>query len=376
MTVTGIIFSNLHDSSIPELTAMRTMASIPFGCRYRFIDFALSNMVNADITDVNIITHHNYRSLMDHVGAGKDWDLSRRTGGLTILPPYVLSTDKNAKMYYDTRLEALKSIADTVMRLTSDYVVLSDCDNICNINLNEAIETHIAYNADITACVKELDITPETSEQYNVIAYGDDGEVTDIINHPKNFAGRAAVSIDVWVVNTKYLQSIVKEAITSGYASLTKDLFCRKIGIDNLRIYKYDGFYAPIESIRDYFEVSMSMLDSENRNALFGIKSRPVFTKVRNSPPTIHSEGSKVVNSLIADGCTIEGTVENSILFRGVKIEKGAVVKNCILFQDTQISASAFVNCVIADKNVVVKSGVMLSGHPTMPFCIGKGKTI
>ena len=143
-----------------------------------------------------------------------------------------------------------------------------------------------------------------------------------------------------------------------------------------VKIYRYDGFYADVTSMADYYECNMSILDKANRDALFGVKGRPILTKVRNSAPTKYAEGSKVVNSMIADGCIIEGTVENSMLFRGVTVGKGTVVKNCVLFQDVKTGENVFLNCVIADKNAQINDNVMLSGHSTVPFYIEKRRVI
>jgi glucose-1-phosphate adenylyltransferase len=161
MAVVGIIFSNIHDNDIPELTNQRTMASIPFGCRYRLIDFHLSNMVNADITKVGIITHYNYQSLIDHLSTGKDWDLARRKGGITILSPYLLSGGSGFGQLYNTRLEALMSIDHYINKCEEEYVVLSDCDIVCNVDVKDMIRQHKATNADITIATKRVTLTPK-----------------------------------------------------------------------------------------------------------------------------------------------------------------------------------------------------------------------
>ncbi len=376
MSSTGIIFSNLHDMCISELTRKRTMASVPFGCRYRLIDFALSNMVNSGITDVNVITHYNYRSLIDHIGSGKDWDLARRSGGLKVLPPYITAYSNDNNFLYTSRLEALKSIHGVVANIKTDTVVLSDCDSICNIDLGEMIEYHNSTGADITAAVKRIDLSGKNTENYTIIKSSDSGDMTDISVSQKNHSGICDVSINIWIVKTSFLQSTLLDAISHGYVSYTRDVVARGIGRFNFKIFRYDGFYANINSMSDYFALNMSLLNPENRDALFNVKNRPILTKIRNSAPTKYVGEANVKNSLIADGCVIEGTVENSILFRGVRVGKGAVVKNAILFQDTQILSGAFVNCVIADKNVVVRNDVMLSGHSTMPLYIEKSKMI
>ncbi|MBO7740035.1 MAG: glucose-1-phosphate adenylyltransferase subunit GlgD, partial [Clostridia bacterium] len=212
MSTTGIIFSNLHDMSIADLTRKRTMASVPFGCRYRLIDFALSNMVNSGISDINVITHNNYRSLMDHLGSGKDWDLARRTGGLKVLPPFITATSNDPGSLYTSRLEALKSIQGVIAGITADTVVLSDCDAICNIDLRKLIEYHNAEDADVTFAVKNITLTAATSEHYNIIASDENGAVTDVTAHKKGVEGNFDVAINIWAFKRQYLQSILLDA--------------------------------------------------------------------------------------------------------------------------------------------------------------------
>ena len=377
MSTTGIIFSNIHDNNVPELTRNRTMASVPFGCRYRLIDFTLSNMVNSNITNISVITHYNYQSLMDHIGSGKDWDLARRSGGIKILPPFIRATANSANLLYSTRLEALKSVHPAISKITDDYVVLSDCDVICNIDLNDMINYHIASGADITTAVKKVNLTKEQAKINILIDSNDDGSVTDVQAYPTNFEGEADINLNIMVMSRKYLQEIVVDSIAHNYTSLTKDIILRGISRHNYRTYRYDGYFACISSSQDYYTSSMELINDKSiREQLFGVKDRPVYTKVRNSAPTYYSPDAKVTNSLIADGCEIYGEVENSIIFRGTKVGKGTKIKNSILFQDTFTGENVRLNCVIADKNVVIRDNKVLSGDETLPFYLSKGKMI
>ena len=377
MSVQGIIFSNLHDKNIPELTHRRTMASVPYAGRYRLIDFTLSNMVNSGITDVSVITHYNYQSLMDHIGAGKDWDLARRSGGIKILPPYISAFANNQNALYNSRMEALKSVNYSLSRFNSEYVVLSDCDIICNIDLNDMINDHIENNADITVATKRVLLSRESASRNVIVDASEDGRIIDVNPYPTNVTGYRDINLNIVVINREYLQSVVLDAIAHGYSSFNRDVLSRNASRRNYRIYKYEGYFANITSLEDYYTHSMELLGSpENRAMLFDVKNRPIYTKVRNSAPTRYSETSNVKNSLIADGCIIDGSVENSILFRGVKVSRGASIKNSILFQDTVIGENVFTNCIITDKNVVVRDGRILSGHESLPFFIEKGKMI
>lgn len=377
MSASGIIFSNIHDNNIPELTRLRTVASVPFACRYRFIDFTLSNMVNSNIYNISVITHYNYHSLMDHIGSGKDWDLARRSGGIKILPPYITAYANNVNALYQTRLEALKSVNYSISRLNDDNVVLSDCDVICNVDLNDIIAYHTKTDADMTVAVKTVDLTAEQAKNNVLLTSNENGEITDCLAYPTDFTGTADINLNIIVMKTKYLKQIVLDAIAHNYTSMTRDVISRNIGHHNYRVYKYDGYFACISSFADYYAHSMELIrNPEARNALFNVKDRPVYTKVRNSTPAYYSATSSVKDSFVADGCVIEGTVENSILFRGVKVGRNATVKNSVLMQDTVICDQAFLNFVITDKNAVIRDGRMLSGADTQPFYISKGKMI
>ncbi len=377
MSATGIIFSNIHDANLPELTRIRTLASVPFGCRYRFIDFALSNMVNSNIYDISVIAHYNYQSLMDHVGSGKDWDLARRSGGIKILPPYITAHANTQNSLYTTRLEALKSVSYILERLTADYVVLSDCDVICNVDFNDLIKFHKESGADLTMAVKTVELDEKTAEASTIYYSDENGTVTDVLAFPKKFSGKADISLNISVINRTYLQQMVMDAIAHGYTSMTKDIILRNLNHNKFAVYKYDGYFACIRSFADYFKYNMDLItDPEARKSLFNVRNRPIYTKVRNSVPTYFSSDSIVRNSMIADGCKIEGTVENSILFRGVKVSRNATVKNSIIMQDTYIGEGSYINCVVSDKNAFVRDGRLLSGTEEQPYFISKKMTL
>ncbi len=386
MSVAGIIFSNPHNYTIPELTRKRTSASVPFVCRYRLIDFALSNMVNSGITDINVVAQYNYRSLMDHIGSGKDWDLARRAGGIKILPPLISAYSDKTHCSRSTRLEALKSISAAIMRITADYVVLSDSDCICNIDIGDIINTHKKSGADITLTVKPALInrnhTNQNKSSYSlpnenenaVIISDSRGKVQDIIFNTENLNGYYDKNINITVINRIVLQTIIIDSAAHGYTDFMRDIISRNTNNFEIRVYKFNSYFSRIISLSEYFICSMSIVSNATiRAELFERKDRPIYTKVRNSPPTKYGESAKIKNSLIADGCIIDGKVENSILFRGVKIPKQTVVRNSILFQDTFIGENCSLSCVVADKNVVIRDGRTLSGHEIRPYFIEKG---
>lgn len=369
--VVGIIFSNIHDKNVSELTRRRTMASVPFGCRYRLIDFTLSNLVNSGITHVGVVTHYNYQSLMDHIGTGKDWDLARRSGGVKILPPYITAFANPKNTLYSTRLEAMKSMIEFVSSCKEEYVLFSDCDVICNIDLSEMINAHISGNADMTLAVKRTYITEEV-KNVDIVEADSEGRITDISEANGLVTGYRDVNLNIIILRRQYLMNLIMDASAHGYESFTKDIIAKNLDECDYRVYRYDSYFAGINSLADYYMCSMDLLSSSTRDCLFNVKNRPIYTKIRNSSPTIYETGSNVKNSLIADGCEIYGSVENSILFRGVKVGKNTVVKNSILMQDTLIGENVSLNCVITDKDVVIRDGRILSGHETKPFYIDK----
>lgn len=373
MTAAGLIFSNIHDESLPELTRLRTMASVPFGGRYRLIDFALSNMANSGINKVGIITHDNYQSLLDHIGTGKDWDLARRSGGIKILPPFITAYDsRRAESLYNTRLEALLGVMHFISKCQEDVVVLADCDTICNIDIHDVISAHEKTGAVITVVTKKLDVTNILAARHYVVKSDENGRITDFSEYTPDMPDVVDVSTNIMVVNRDYLESVLLDAAAHGYRSFFKDVIARQMSRADFRIYNYDGYYSIVSGLAGYFDCSMQLLRDDMRHALFGIPERPVYTKVRNSAPTAYSNGSSVRNSLVADGCVIEGEVENCIIFRGVRIGKGTKVRNSVLLQDTYVGQNASLNCVITDKNVIIRDERVLSGHQTMPFFIGK----
>ncbi len=376
MTAAGLIFANIHDQSIPELTRVRSMASVPFGCRYRLIDFTLSNMVNSGINHIGLITHYNYQSLLDHIGTGKDWDLARRSDGIKLIPPNITAYDNAGASKASRRLEAILGAQDFISHCTEDYFVLSDCDIICNIDLSGVIAAHAASGADITFVTKTVDAAGmHLAEKVSVITADEEGRVTDYtMTTPTE--GIINLYTNIMVISRSYLLSVLAAANARGWKSFFTDVIRPSLGTANYRTYEYDGWYAYIGSLEGYFACSMAMLTQEAREGLFGVRNRPVLTKVRNSSPTVYKEGADVKNSFIADGCIIEGTVENSIIFRGVKVGRGTVVKNSILMQDTYTGSDVTLNCVITDKNVVIRDGRHLSGHETMPFFVGKGGSV
>ncbi len=365
----GVIFSNINDENLSELSRHRTMASVPYGGRYRLIDFTLSNMVNSGITTVGIVTKHNYQSLIDHLGSGKDWDLARKDGGIILLPPYSNETDAP----YTTRLEALMGITGFLNHRNEDYVVITDCDGIARVDLQSILHFHEENHADITMVYHE-ETEPAQSSYFMTLEPDETGRVKGIKINPKHKGGKYDLYVNIMVMSREFLINTIQDAVTRGLSSFGRDILTKNV--DTLRIfgYRFGGYYATISSLRNYFAHSMELLEKDVRDELFG--ARDIYTKVRDSAPSKYIGGAVVKNSLVSDGCVIEGTVENSILFRGVKVGKGSVVKNSIVMQDSVIGTNVSLDCVITDKNVVIRDGRHLSGCEALPYFIAKGRML
>lgn len=369
-TTLGLVFSNIHDGNIPELTTKRTVASIPFFGRYRLIDFALSNMVNSDIVKVGLITKSNYQSLMDHVGSGKDWDLARHYGGLFILPPFG-ATENNS--LYTTRFEALKNVIGFLNKSDEEYVVLSDSDMVCNIDFRPVVKKHGESHADVTMIYVEKDKKQIDYGENEIFLTVDKDDCVKEITY--DFVGETAnLYTNVLVVSRLTLINLINDGISHGKKHFVSQILKPLVKTGKVKAFRHEGYYEEMTSLQKYYDESMKLLKREYRDEIF--RKANVYTKVKDSAPTRYGDNAIVKNSLIADGCDVEGEVYNSIIFRGVKIGRGTVVKNCILMQNTLTGESVDMNCIIADKNVVIKDKRVLSGSENHPFFISKGTVI
>ncbi len=370
MRAVGIIFSNIHDGNVPELAQHRTLGSIPFGGRYRLIDFPLSNMVNSGIDTVGVITKSNYQSLMDHIGSGKDWDLARKNGGIIILPPF---GDVSNDRVYTSRLDALKGIMSFLWRADEEYVVMTDCDIVCRINYNEVIEDLIRKNADISIVYRKHDTADFTEKKVLALDLDEEERVTNF-RFEEELSESDNLCMNMYVMKKVTLQNLLLEAISHNAKHFTSDVLAKNLRSLKICGYEHKGYYVGISSLQAYYEHNLEVLNGDVRKELFG--DRSVFTKIRDSAPTKYGVGAIVKNSMIADGCVIEGEVINSVLFRDVKIARGTVVKNCMLMQNTVTGENVSLNCIISDKNVVIRDRRVLSGSENHPFYIPKGSMI
>lgn len=368
----GILFPNSYDSLVPELVGERLMASIPFASRYRLVDFILSSMVNCGIDNVSVIVRKNYHSLMDHLGSGREWDLTRKNGGLNMVPPYAEKTVS----VYNGRIEALASILDFLKEQKEKYVIMADTNLAVNFDFNAMIEAHMESGADVTVAYTEQPLpdsildSPHTSKDMYYTLSLDEGRVSEIQINSKE-TGVQNLSMNIYIIERQRLIDLVSKAYVLGQIYFERDVLAPNLKTLNVQTFRFDGYIARISDMKSYFEENMKMLDDENVDALF-YSGDPIYTKIRDDNPTRYINGSRAKNIMAADGCVIEGDVENSILFRGVKIAKGAKVRNCVLMQGTSVEAGASLEYVITDKNVTITEYKELKGNDAFPVYVAK----
>ena len=375
-SVVGIIFPNSYDALVPELVSVRLMASIPFASRYRVIDFILSSMTHSGIDNISVVVNKNYHSLMDHLGSGREWDLIRKNGGLRIFPPFA---EKEVGGPYVGRASALASLLDFLRDQKEEYVIMSDTNVVVNFDFSAMLQAHIDSGADMTIAYNEQEIPEEllnypTNDKIFYYTFDvEDGRIKKVYINLKT-DGVQKLSMNIFVVRRELLIDIVNDAYIQGRSFFMRDVIMPQLGKLNVQAYKYTEYVARISGMKSYFEENMKLLDDYNLDALFS--SAPIYTKIRGDNPTHYKDGAKVQNVMMADGCVIEGEVENSVIFRGVKVGKGATVKNCILMQDTVVDAGANVEYLVMDKNVTITAGKEMRGTSTYPVYIGKFQTV
>lgn len=374
--VIGIIFPNSYDDLVPELVSVRLMASIPFASRYRIIDFILSSMSHSGIDNISVVVNKNYHSLMDHLGSGREWDLVRKNGGLHIFPPFA---EKQVGGPYVGRASALANLLGFLKSQKEKYVVMSDTNVVVNFDFNAMLRAHMDNGADITIAYNEQELPRElldyqTNDRIFYYTFDiEQGRIRKVSINPKT-EGIQNTSMNIFVIERELLIELISNAYMEGRSFFMRDVIMPQLGKLNVQAYKYTDYVARISGMKSYFEENMKLLDDYNLDALFS--AAPIYTKIRADNPTHYKEGAKVQNVMMADGCVIEGEVENSVIFRGVKVGKGARIKNCILMQDTVVEAGASVEYLITDKNVTITAGKEMKGTDTFPVYIEKYKTV
>lgn len=365
--VVGLVIADDRRLQLGDLTKPRALSAVPFGGRYRIIDFALSNMVNSGIKTIGVSTFNKYKSLMDHIGSGSAWDLDRKTQGLYFLTPHVLSESYNMSSADD-----MSGLISFYRDLRQKYIIIAQSDAVMTTTFNEMLEYHIAKNADITVMYNK------DSEKANASSYILDmtrtGKVKTVYENPLNPVSNRK-TLGVMIMEKELFVNVLADGVSQGVKIWDFGFFLKHCDRLNIFGYEYKGLALRITSIPEYFDATMQLLDAEARRALFW-SERPVFTKVKDEAPTQYSASCIVKNSVISDGCMIQGSVEDSVVFRGVTVSGQSKLKNCIVLQDSFISESCELENVIIDKDCLIRPGIKLIGQKEYPVVIGKGSVV
>ena len=370
MNVMGIIFAN--DATMGELTSKRTMASLPFGGRYRQVDFHLSNMTCAGIRHIGIISRHSYQSLMNHIGDGEEWGLELGEGGLEFLTPFAMSTSAA----YRGKLENLYFAMDFLEYGPKDeLVVMADSAVLSNMDLSKVLAAHVASGKDITVVTKS-GIANGTKQLDLALKLGENGEVLDMAVDYVAPAEYAA-SMDLFVMSKEWLMHQVKEHVAHNMYHMDRDLVMGLWQKDaaSINVYQFEGIAMYNESVEEYFYNTLSLNKKEVRHDLFGA-NHPVYTKVRDRVPTYYGENCEIEDCIVADGCMLEGKAEDSVLFRQVTICEGAEVEDCVIMNDSVVGEGAELKYVILDKDVTVRPGAKLIGTSKNPIIVKRGEVV
>ncbi len=369
--VVGIINDTDIKQKLKDLTRARSTAAVPFGGRYRIIDFVLSNMANSGIKNIGILTQSNNRSLLDHVDSGKEWDLLSKRDGLFILPP-IFRYDQFTGNLGD--VDHYYNHMDYLNRSRQEYILISNSNIIYNMDYREIETFYHKKRADVVMVYKNVSETYKTNHRVLSLLLDNNERVRDMAD-ARDKALSPAAALEIAFMKKNLFMQLIDDCIARGYRDFTKDGLIKNLDRCKIFAYEHKGHAAKIDSIKTYFRHSMDLLKPEVWKDVF-LSHGNISTKVKDEPPAKYQESAQVSNSLMANGCQIAGTVENSLLSRGVVIHAGAVVRNSIVMQKGQIHEGAVVENAILDKDVVITSGKQIIGDAEYPMVVEKQAVI
>lgn len=366
--VMGLI--NLHESMIKldVLTSTRPLAAVPFGGKYRIIDFALSNMVNSGVYSVGILVPETSGALIQHLRAGKEWDLDRKRDGL-----YLLLPQSRTPLAGTGDIDFYSQHLSYLLESKYDYVVIATSQVLCNLDFRSAFDHHRATKADVTLIYRRMAQNEKRPPGSIMLTFDKNGWVTDMEIDPPVSKSRN-MHMRMCILSKRLLVDIITYAMSRGGGDYIRQL---QANLNNLRInaWEFTGYAANIADVNEYYRHSMALLNMDVWKDLF-FSHGHIYTKVKDSVPAQYMPKAEVINSLLANSCQINGRVENSVLFRSVQIDKGANVKNSVIMQDSYIGANVSLENVICDKDVEITPGRILKGDSEYPLVIKKGTVV
>lgn len=368
----GIIYAYETSPGLGALVSRRTSASMPVAGRFRAIDFALSSFVNAGLRDVGVVMQRDYQSLLDHLGSGKDWDMSRRSGGLNLLPPFGLPDSHFGE--YKGSMEALTAMRSYIEGIKKDGFILCRGDVVASINMTTALSAHERSGKRLTAICSK---TPPREKHHRFIPESEDSRVSrELRCSCVDGDDNGYASLEAYIIEKELLLEMISRCAMGAYLHFHRDAltwYLQDGGSVNLCI--REGYSRQITTVKDYYNMSMDILRGDIREQLFPA-DRPVRTKERAEVSTYYGDKARAKNCLMADGCYIEGELENCVLFRGVRVGRGAKLKNCIILQDSVIEDDVNISYAVVDKDATITSGTHMAGSPNLPLVVPKGSIV
>jgi len=359
----GLLMLNEQEDNIKSITKTRPIAAIPIGGRYRVIDFVLSNMVNSGIHNIGVFTNAKSRSLVGHLGSGQSWDLDRKINGLFL---FNFTADRSQLRDIDV----LNDNMEYIYRSKQDYVILSSSYMVCNMDYNEAAKYHEESGSDVTVIYKKTNNDHEHYVNCNTLYINGENKVLSV---GKNIGAQEKqnISMEMFIMKKDTLTTILKECAQEDYHNSIKSAIYDRVTSLNVNAFEFKGYTKCINSLKNYYETSMDMLNTKVTKELF-FSNGLIYTKNKDEAPTKYFNGSKVNNALISNGCILKGKIEGSIISRRVIIHEGVEIKNCIIFENCIIKKGCKLINVIIDKNTIIPENTILKGDAEFPVVIEK----
>lgn len=359
MRAIGIILAGGNSSRMGELSAKRAVAAMPIVGSYRAIDFTLSNMTNSHIQKVAVYTQYNSRSLNEHLNSSKWWDFGRKQGGLYLFTPTITTTNS---YWYKGTADALYQNISFLKSAHEPYVVIASGDAVYKLDYNKVLEEHIATGADITVVCKDIQPGEDDINRFGVVKLADDNRVISFEEKPI-VAETNTASIGVYVVRRRQLIELLEACAAEGRSDFVNDILVRYKNVKKIYAYKLDSYWRNIGTIDSYFKTNMDFLKKDIRDYFF--RQHPdVYSKVEDLPPAKYNGDAAVSNSLIASGSIINGTVEDSVLFKKVYIGNNCVIKNSIILNDVHIGDNCYIeNCIVESRDTL-RANTVHTGDP------------
>lgn len=357
--------------SLMPLIEKRPLATLPFDCKYRLIDFQLSSVVNANIGSLFMVFNEGEtQSVFDHIGGGKEWNLdSLKNRFFTYFYQDFIKRKNDGKPFYGPLIDYLE-------KSKSEYTVFMSSRMLCNLDLKAVLKVHQTQQNEMTIVYKQVGVEEVCSED-TLLNIGEEGRVTGTytLNDYTGEAEDVNLSMDAFIIQTNWLIQALKVAQENDASPSLVTTLKSLVGDVKCTAFKYTGYLKNIHDMHSYYQANMDMLDPKKFNSLM-YTNQKIYTKLKNEVPTYYSEDSHVKSSQFATGCVIRGTVENSLVSRRTKIDKGAVVKSSIINASAEIASDAQIEYAILDKNVIVDSGVKIKGTSEQPIVIRKGEHV